>query len=65
MLKACSEENGMKFSEEQLDQLTVALYDDARNESASEIERRPGVSYEELREQILRHPGLLENISVR
>ena len=55
----------MKFSEEQLDQLTVALYDDARNESASEIERRPGVSYEELREQILRHPGLLENISVR
>ena len=65
MLKACSEENGMKFSEEQLDQLTVALYDDARNESASEIERRSGVSYEELREQILRHPGLLENISVR
>ena len=64
MLKACSEENGMKFSEEQLDQLTVALYDDARNESASEIERS-GVSYEELREQILRHPGLLENISVR
>ena len=54
----------MKFSEEQLDQLTVALYDDARNESASEIERS-GVSYEELREQILRHPGLLENISVR
>lgn len=57
----------MKFSERQLDQLTRALYDDARDESkrrADNSKTQSGVSYEELREQMSKHHGLLDNLSI-
>ncbi len=66
VLKACTEENGMKFNESQLDQLTVALYDDARrHKGVSNYGNRSGLTYEELRDQLLKHPGLVENLSIR
>jgi hypothetical protein len=56
----------MKFSEMQLDELTVALYDDARNSISDEIrDSARGLSFEELKNQMTKHPGLLENISIR
>ena len=64
VLKACTEENGMQFSDKQLDQLTIALYEDAR-ESLDHQNSRLGISYEELRAQMSKHPGLLENLSNR
>lgn len=56
----------MKFSEHQLDQLTTALYDDARA-SGNDSDRTSaiGLSYEELKAQMTKHPGLLENLSIR
>ena len=66
VLKACIEENGMKFSEMQLDELTLALYDDARNSIGDEIrDSAKGLSFEELKNQMIKHPGLLENLSIR
>jgi hypothetical protein len=66
VLKACIEENGMKFSEMQLDELTVALYDDARD-SSDDVARASakGLSFDELKTQMSKHPGLLENLSIR
>ncbi len=56
----------MKFSESQLDQLTVALYDDAqKHKGGLTYGSQTGLTYEELRDQLLKHPGLLENLSIR
>ncbi|XP_046447189.1 NADPH oxidase 5-like [Daphnia pulex] len=65
VLKACVEENGMKFSEMQLDELTIALYDDARD-SSDDVNRASakGLSFDELKTQMTKHPGLLENLSI-
>jgi len=69
VLAACSEENGMKFSDEQLDQLTIALYEDADNNYVDEDEDENradlGISFEKLKAQMFKQPGLLENLSIR
>lgn len=66
VLKVCIEENGMKFSEKQVEQLAVALYEDAQD-SSEEIDYRQdnGLTYNELKAQMAKHPGLLENLSIR
>lgn len=66
VLKACIEENGMKFSEAQVEQLAVALYEDA-HDCSEELDNRPdnGLTYTELKAQMAKHPGLLENLSIR
>lgn len=53
------EENGMQFSEEQIDDLTMALFEDADSES------RGAITYESLKNQLEKHGGLLENLSIR
>ena len=58
-MKACMEENGMKFSNEQIEDLTLALFEDADTENQGTI------TYEALKAQLLKHPGLLENLSIR
>ncbi|KAI9564083.1 hypothetical protein GHT06_007821 [Daphnia sinensis] len=65
VLKACIEENGMKFSETQVEQLAVALYEDAQD-CSEELDQRPdnGLTYTELKAQMAKHPGLLENLSI-
>lgn len=71
VLKACVEENGMKFPEEQLEQLTFALYDDAVNSEGRwpnaflDYRREAGITYEQLKAQMMKHPGLLENLSIK
>ncbi|EFX75389.1 hypothetical protein DAPPUDRAFT_323294 [Daphnia pulex] len=65
VLKACIEENGMKFSEKQVEELAEALYDDARDRSdTSRHSTRNGLTYDELKAQMSKHPGLLENLSI-
>lgn len=65
VLKACSEENGLKFSDEQLDQLTLALYEDAAEVEDNNARRSTnGITYGQLRAQMIKHPGLLDNLSI-
>ncbi|CAH1394266.1 unnamed protein product, partial [Nezara viridula] len=58
VMRACMEENGMQFSEEQIDDLTMALFEDADSES------RGAITYESLKNQLEKHGGLLENLSI-
>ena len=47
----------MTFSEEHLDELTEALYEDANPDGLD------GITYEQLRGQMEKHEGLLESLS--
>lgn len=53
------EENGMKFSDEQIEDLTLALFEDA------DTQRTGAITYESLKAQLEKHDGLLENLSIR
>lgn len=53
------EENGMKFSEDQIENLTMALFEDADSDN------RGAITYEALKNQLEKHDGLLENLSIR
>ncbi|CAH0715144.1 unnamed protein product, partial [Brenthis ino] len=53
VLRACMLENGMQFSDAQLAELAAAMLEDAG-----------ALTYEALRDQLARHEGLLENLSI-
>ncbi|KAJ8928441.1 hypothetical protein NQ314_019030, partial [Rhamnusium bicolor] len=57
-LDACMEENGMQFSEEQIVDLTVAMFEDA------DTNNRGAITYEALKNQLEKHGGLLENLTI-
>lgn len=59
VMRACMEENGMKFSEEQIEDLTVAMFEDA------DPNNRGTITYEALKNQLEKHGGLLENLTIR
>ncbi|XP_053652092.1 NADPH oxidase 5 isoform X1 [Cherax quadricarinatus] len=58
VMKACMEENGMKFSDEQIEDLTLAMFEDADTQNTGAI------TYESLKAQLEKHDGLLENLSI-
>ncbi|XP_017893165.1 NADPH oxidase 5 [Ceratina calcarata] len=58
VMRACMEENGIQFSEEQIAELTVALFDDADRAN------RGAINVEALKRQLEKHEGLLENLSI-
>ncbi|CAH1983350.1 unnamed protein product [Acanthoscelides obtectus] len=58
VMRACMEENGMQFSEDQIDDLTMALFEDA------DANNRGAITYEALKKQLEKHGGLLENLSI-
>ncbi|KAJ8708862.1 hypothetical protein PYW08_010244 [Mythimna loreyi] len=58
VMRACMEENGMQFSDEQLLHLTSAMFEDA------DCEQRGAITYEALKKQLGNHEGLLENLSI-
>lgn len=58
VMRACMEENGMKFSEEQLDDLTMAMFEDADSLN------KGAITLEALTKQLMKHGGLLENLSI-
>jgi NADPH oxidase 5 len=58
-MRACMEENGMKFSEDQVEDLTMALFEDA------DVEVRGAITFEALKAQLEKHDGLLENLTIR
>lgn len=59
VIKACMEENDLRFSEDQIDDLTIALFEDA------DAENRGAITYEAMKSQMEKHGGLLENLSIR
>lgn len=59
VMRACMEENGMKFSDEQIEDLTIALFEDADQGN------RGAITFEALKRQLEKHDGLLENLSIR
>lgn len=59
VIRACMEENGMQFSEEQISDLTMALFEDA------DPNHKGTITYEALKNQLEKHGGLLENLSIR
>ncbi|XP_026735659.1 NADPH oxidase 5 isoform X2 [Trichoplusia ni] len=58
VMRACMEENGMQFSDDQLLELTTAMFEDA------DTEHRGAITYEALKKQLSNHDGLLENLSI-
>ncbi|CAL1686702.1 unnamed protein product [Lasius platythorax] len=58
VMRACMEENGMKFSDEQIEDLTIALFEDADQDN------RGAITFEALKRQLEKHEGLLENLSI-
>jgi len=67
-LTICSEESGMKFTDEQMNQLTWTLFEDAKQcESGNhkKIDPDEGIGFQELKAQMSRQPGLLESLSTR
>lgn len=49
----------MQFSEDQIDDLTIAMFEDA------DPTNRGAITYEALKNQLEKHGGLLENLSIR
>ncbi|XP_076666481.1 NADPH oxidase isoform X2 [Andrena cerasifolii] len=58
VMRACMEENGMQFSDEQIEELTIALFEDADQDN------RGAITVEALKNQLKKHEGLLENLSI-
>ncbi|XP_046833687.1 NADPH oxidase 5 [Vespa crabro] len=58
VMRACMEENGMEFSDEQIEDLTMALVEDA------DACNRGAITFEGLKKQLEKHEGLLENLSI-
>ncbi|XP_065083543.1 NADPH oxidase 5 [Ochlerotatus camptorhynchus] len=58
VMRACMEENGMQFSEDQIEDLTMAMFEDADKFN------RGAITYEALKNQLEKHGGLLENLSI-
>lgn len=59
VIRACMEENDLHFSQPQIDILTTALFEDA------DTERRGAITCEALKNQLEKHDGFLENLSIR
>lgn len=58
VIRACMDENGMQFTDEQIENLTLAMFEDA------DPQNKGTITYEALKNQLEKHGGLLENLSI-
>ena len=66
VIKACMEENGMRFDEKEVEDLAQALYEDAAGLAAGEsADNTKGITVEDLKAELSKHEGLLENLSIK
>ena len=66
VMKACMEENGMRFDDKEIEGLAQALYEDAAGLAAGEEpENCPGITVDDLKAELAKHDGLLENLSIK
>ena len=60
------EENGMKFDDKEIEELATALYEDAAGLAAGESAHdSKGITVEDLKAELSKHEGLLENLSIK
>ncbi len=71
-MTACMEENGMRFDEKEIEDLAQALYEDAAGLAAGEAHAEGwrdaasrGITVEDLKAELAKHDGLLENLSIK
>jgi hypothetical protein len=65
-MKACMEENGMNFDEKEIEDLASALYEDAAGLAAGEeAGETRGITVDDLKAEMAKHDGLLENLSIK
>ena len=55
----CMKENGMTFSSEEINELVDAIFEDANIQTTSD-----GISFQVLRQQLSKHEGLLDDLSI-
>lgn len=53
------DESALSFNESKLDELTWALFEDADMDNSGTI------SFEELQAELDKHPGVIENLTIR
>ncbi|XP_062510064.1 NADPH oxidase 5-like [Corticium candelabrum] len=58
VLKSCMDESRLKFSDDKLEELTEALFQDADTDGSGTI------SFDELKVELDKHPGVLENLTI-
>ena len=56
---SCTEESALSISESDMDDLTDVLFDSADEDKSGAI------SFDELRVELEKHPGVLENLTIR
>lgn len=59
MLQSCLRESAISLPDEKLDQLTLALFESADKDCSGAI------TFEELRDELQRFPGVMENLTIR
>jgi hypothetical protein len=66
VMRACMDENGMKFDEGEVDDLTRALFHDATvvTTTSSKSTVAGGITFDALKAQLTKHEGLLQNLSI-
>ena len=65
-MRACMDENGMKFDEGEVDELTRALFHDATvvTSTSNSHGAAGGITFDALKAQLTKHDGLLQNLSI-
>lgn len=63
VMRACMDENGMRFDEGEVDELTRALFHDATVVTSS-AKNNAGITFDALKAQLTKHDGLLQNLSI-
>ena len=59
VLKACMEESSLSLTDENLEDLTDVLFD------AADADMSGTIKFEELREELEKHPGVIQNLTIR
>lgn len=59
VLQSCMRESAISLPDEKLDQLTLALFESADKDCNGAI------TFEELRDELQRFPGVMENLTIR
>ena len=59
VLLACIEESSLSLTDENLDDLTDVLFD------AADADESGSITFEELQAELEKHPGVIENLTIR
>ena len=58
VLKSCMDESTLQFSDDKLNELAMALFEDA------DMDKNGAITFEELKAELDKHPGVIENLTI-